>query len=249
MSAAQLNIPKSHPRYQSLMARHLLEEGVKSKITTMTGLVAHGRGEAFDYLLGETTRPFAKRACRAAAAALLLAEKPIISINGNTAVLVTDEMIALGRAAKAELEINLFHDAPVRRKKIEQRFRAHGAKQVLGVKPDARLPGLFSDRGKVDSRGMLIADVVIVSLEDGDRTELLRKNGKCVIAIDLNPLSRTPQRANISIVDNVIRALPCIEVQVKALRGKSRASLQRIVSGYDNKAALRDAIKAIRTGS
>lgn len=50
--------------------------------------------------------------------------------------------------------------------------------------------------------------MVLVPLEDGDRTEALRRMGKTVIAIDLNPLSRTSRAANITIVDNVIRAVP-----------------------------------------
>ena len=110
-------IPKNHPRYLSLEARHLLEEGVEKGITTVTGLVAHGRGEAFDYLLGEKSHSFSKQACRAAAAKLLLAEKPIVSVNGNTAMLVPSEMISLADAVGAELEINLFYDAPKRRAK------------------------------------------------------------------------------------------------------------------------------------
>ena len=60
--SSHFSVPRNHPRYHSLIARHVLEEGVSKKITTITGLVAHGRGEAFDYLLGERTRPFAKRA-------------------------------------------------------------------------------------------------------------------------------------------------------------------------------------------
>ena len=242
-------VPKNHPRYQSLMARHLLEEGVESRITTMTGLVAHGRGEAFDYLLGEKTRIFAKRAAKAAAAQLLLAEFPVISINGNTAMLCAKEMISLANASNSELEINLFHDTGRRRKKIENRFMEFGAKRVLGVRPDAQLSGLTSDRGKVDSRGMLPADVVLVSLEDGDRTEILKKHGKQVIAIDLNPLSRTPKKADISIIDNVVRALPCIEHYVTKMSSYSVARLEKVLSDYDNRAVLAEAEQAIRRGS
>ncbi|MCL4134291.1 UNVERIFIED_CONTAM: hypothetical protein GTU68_009985 [Idotea baltica] len=242
------SVPKNHPRYQSLMARHLLEEGVGSSITTMTGLVAHGRGEAFDYLIGERTRMFAKRAAKAAAAQLLLAQKPVISINGNTAMLATAEMISLSEASDALLEINLFHDAPKRRKRIEKRFKEFGAKKILGVSPDAKLRNLTSDRAKVDSRGMLDADVVLVSLEDGDRTEILVSQGKKIIAIDLNPLSRTPKKANISIVDNVIRALPCIETYVKQMQNYSDKRLQKILDNYDNRAVLKEAIQAIRKG-
>lgn len=248
-SKRHIVVPKNHPRYQSLMARHLLEQGVASSITTMTGLVAHGRGEAFDYLLGEKTRVFAKRAAKAAAAQLLLAEHPVISINGNTAMLVAREMISLAEVSGALLEINLFHDAPKRRKQIEKRFIEFGADAILGVKPDAKLKGLTSDRAKVDSRGMLHADVVLVSLEDGDRTEILVTHGKKVIAIDLNPLSRTPQKANISIIDNVVRALPCIEHYVQQMKTYSENRLYRVLDVYDNRAVLKEAMVAIRRGA
>jgi len=46
-------IPRSHPRYKSLMTRELIVEGVKKGITSTQGLIAQGRGEAFDYLIGE----------------------------------------------------------------------------------------------------------------------------------------------------------------------------------------------------
>ena len=53
------DIPPSHPRYHSLLMRHLITEGGKKSIVAESGLIAHGRGEAFDYLLGEETKPFA----------------------------------------------------------------------------------------------------------------------------------------------------------------------------------------------
>jgi 4-phosphopantoate--beta-alanine ligase len=240
-------VPPSHPRYHSLVARHRIEDGVRLGITTPTGLVAHGRGEAFDYLLGERSHPFAVQACTAAAAALLCAAKPVLSINGNTAMLVAEEMISLGRTAGALLEINIFHDAPERRQKIAERFRSFGS-EILGVVPDARLEGLSSDRAKVDSRGMLDADCVVVALEDGDRTEFLVRAGKQVIAVDLNPLSRTPQTAQISIIDNVQRAFPLLEKEIDRLRGQGRAAWEAILASYDNRSILRAAEEAIRNG-
>ena len=74
-------IPKSHPRYQSLMIREQLKQAMHEGIVHETGLIAHGRGEAFDYLLGEQTISSAENAAKTSAAALLLAENPIISVN------------------------------------------------------------------------------------------------------------------------------------------------------------------------
>ena len=80
-----IDVPESHPRYQSLLTRHRIEDGVAKGITSQQGLIAQGRGEAFDYLLGEETIPSADDAARAAAAHLLLADHPVLSVNGNVA--------------------------------------------------------------------------------------------------------------------------------------------------------------------
>jgi Uncharacterized protein conserved in archaea len=45
-------VPESHPRRDPLRARERLAAGVENGLTSRHGLVAHGRGEAFDYLLG-----------------------------------------------------------------------------------------------------------------------------------------------------------------------------------------------------
>jgi len=66
-----VKIPKSHPRYYSLKTRERLSNAVNNGITHHTGLIAHGRGEAFDYILGEKTNKYADEAERIAAAALL----------------------------------------------------------------------------------------------------------------------------------------------------------------------------------
>lgn len=241
-------IPKSHPRYKSLMARYAVAEGVKAGFTTITGLVAQGRGEAYDYLLGERTHPFADKAAKAAAAMILLADKPVISVNGNSAVLAPKEMIKLSKAAKAPLEVNLFYDTGKRRKAIGRLFKNRYKTTILGTTPDEKIEGLSSHRALVDSKGIFIADVVLVSIEDGDRTQALKMVGKSVIAIDLNPFSRTPQTADISIIDNVQRAIPLIEKYVRELRNKPERTLRGILARYNNKAILRDSIRAIRKG-
>ena len=69
------------------------------------------------------------------------------------------------------------------------------------------LSGIDSARRFVDKNGIFSADVVVVPLEDGDRTMALRKAWEKVITFDLNPLSRTSQTAHNTIVDNVTRAM------------------------------------------
>ncbi|TDA29237.1 MAG: hypothetical protein DSO00_04840, partial [Archaeoglobi archaeon] len=102
-------IPRDHPRYESLVTREKLVEGVKQGITALEGLIAHGRGEAFDYILGERTRDFALKAEKVAVAMMLLAKNPVISVNGNTAVLVPKEVGELAKILNAKVEVNVFH--------------------------------------------------------------------------------------------------------------------------------------------
>ena len=237
-------IPKSHPRYHSLIQREKLVEGVKKGITAMQGLIAHGRGEMFDYVLGEKTHDFAWEAERVAVAMMLLAKRPVISVNGNTAVLVPEELVKLSNILNAPLEVNVFHFSVERVRRIAEYLESFGAKVLAGC--DAELKGLEHGRRIVDSRGIMIADVVLVPLEDGDRCEVLKRHGKKVIAIDLNPLSRTARMADVTIVDNIIRAIPNMIEIAEELRQSNRAELEKIVHSYDNREILRRAVEAIR---
>jgi 4-phosphopantoate--beta-alanine ligase len=199
-------------------------------------LIAHGRGEAFDYLFGEVTPKSSRLAARAAVALLLGARNPVISINGNTAALVPRDMVKLARLVPAGLEVNLFHGSLARERRIASLLKHNGAKQVLGIDPKARvrIRGVASARRSVDAGGIGDADVVLIPLEDGDRTEALRKAGKAVIAIDLNPMSRTSQAATVTIVDNIIRAIPELIRITLRMKPLSRYRLGAIASNFDN---------------
>ncbi len=227
------DIPKSHPRYASLVARERVAEGVRRGYTSTQGLIAQGRGECFDYLIGERTTPSALEAIRAAAALLLLAERPALSVNGNVAALAAEEMVALATALKIPLEVNLFHRSEERVKKIADLLREKGAAQVLGERPDASVPGLDHARALATKGGIYDADVVLIPLEDGDRCEALVAMGKKVIAIDLNPLS-------------IMRAVPLLTAQVQQLSGAPRAELGEIVREYNNERVLREAVRGIQ---
>ena len=241
-------IPKSHPRYESLMVREKIVRGFEEGIVVPQGLIAHGRGEAFDYILGEKTWPPALEATRAAAALLLLAKYPVISVNGNTAALTPEYIVELSNLINAKIEVNLFYRSLDREKKIMNYLKSVGAREVLGVGKDASavIPELMSERRRVSPRGILIADVVLVPLEDGDRTEALIKMNKKVIAVDINPFSRTARYATITIVDNLVRALPNLIKEIKRLQSASKEELMNIVSRYDNKLILRKMIGIIR---
>ncbi len=244
----ETEIPTDHPRYQDLVARHRIERGVEQGITHLQGMHAEGRGSAFDYLLGEETIPSANDAERAAAAQLLLADRPVLSINGNVAALVPGEIVALGDAVDAGLEINLFNRTADRVEAIADHLEAHDATDVLGRTADARIPNLDHQRAKVDADGIYAADVVVVPLEDGDRAEALDAMGKTEIVIDLNPLSRSPQVADIPIVDNVIRAIPNMTDHARDLAEADESTLRAIVDSFDRDAALGAAEDRIRSG-
>ncbi len=219
--------------------------GVKSGITSVKGLIAQGRGEAFDYLIGECTTSSARAAERVAAAMLLLARTPVISVNGNAAALVPGELVELSTLLHAPLEVNLFYKTEERVLKIIEHLKAHGSPRVLGADPDASIPCLSSERGRVCSEGIYSADVVFVPLEDGDRCEALVAMGKQVIAVDLNPLSRTARCATVPVVDNITRAVPNIINSVRELKEQPEVYLQEIVEGYNNKKWLDAALETI----
>jgi len=211
-------IPKSHPRAKSLYIRERLVHGFDDGLVAKEGLMAHGRGEAFDYLLGEKTSKYAQNAIHAAAFLLVTASYPIISVNGNVAALCPKEIVKLARIVNAKIEVNLFYANEKRKKNIVNVLRKAGAKEVLGVdyKSSRRISGLDSARRIVDKNGIYKADVVLVPLEDGDRTIALKKAGKKVITFDLNPLSRTAKTADITIVDNLVRAINRLILECKS---------------------------------
>jgi 4-phosphopantoate--beta-alanine ligase len=245
---SEIEVPESHPRYESLLTRHRIEEGVEKGITSKQGLIAQGRGEAYDYLLGETTIPSAEEAERAAAAQLLLADHPVLSVNGNVAALVPGETVELADATGAEIEVNLFNRTRERMEAIVSHLEAHGAGGVKGLEADGRIPGLDHERAKVDADGIGSADVVLVPLEDGDRAEALAEMGKTEIVIDLNPLSRSAQSAAVPVVDNIIRAVPNMTDHARALRDRSEAELREIIDAFDPETALASAEQRIREG-
>jgi len=241
-------VPESHPRYASLRLREAIVAGVEQGITSIHGLIAHGRGEAFDYLIGETTQPFAVEAIRGAAAMLVRARAPVISVNGNAAALVPDDLVALGKLLGAPLEVNIFHTSSAREHAIRDHFVAHGAITVLEPTQDAQLTGIESNRRFVNPDGIFRAGVVFVPLEDGDRCEALRKMGKDVVTIDLNPMSRTARTASITIVDNVVRAMPRLLEEVGELRTASPGAAEDLLGRYNNDAVLQKAVDRIRSG-
>lgn len=240
-------IHPEHPRAESLLIRKKLADGFKDGIVTPEGLCAHGRGEAFDYILGEETTDQALAAIEAAAAALLNADRPILSVNGNTAALVPSEIVELADEVGAGIEVNLFHESTERERKIVKHLEKYGAEDILGVDENylTEIPGIRSDRRMVDERGISAADVVFVPLEDGDRTKALNKLKKNVVTVDLNPISRTARAADITVVDNIVRALPKIVERSKELSQASPRRMNEILETFDNRSNLSLTLKTM----
>jgi 4-phosphopantoate--beta-alanine ligase len=234
-------IPKDHPRYRSLVARERLAACAREGVVTREGLTAHGRGEAFDYLIGERTTESALLAERTAAAMLLAARSPVISVNGNTAALAASLLAELQAASRARVEVNLFHRTVERVEKITRILESAGVEVLTGV-AEPLLP-LSHARALCLREGIFSADTVLVPLEDGDRCAALVSMGKRVIAIDLNPLSRTARTATLSVVDELTRALPHI---TGACREIGPGEGERLLSSPDNSYFLRAALDEIR---
>ena len=239
-----MNIPEDHPRYRSLMVRERLTEMVERGLVTPTGLISHGRGEAFDYLMGERSIRSSLISEKAAAAYLLKADNPVVCVNGNAAALDPKGLIELAAAIPAKMEVNIFHRSEERMKRLIEFLESEGAHDVLGKDPDARIEGLSSDRALCTRDGIFNSDVILVPIEDGDRAEALARMGKVVISIDLNPLSRTSRAATVSISDEMSRALKNIITYIGELKGQKN-EIDTIIEGFSNSDNRKDMINSI----
>lgn len=241
-------IPKSHPRYESLVLRDKIVKAAEKGYLADSAMIAHGRGEAFDYLIGEKTTYPAKRAMYVAVAALLLSNNPVISVNGNATALAIDEIIELARTVNAKIEINLFYRTDERVELLTSLYRSHGYKEILGTLDDdiEYLNDIKNNRASASKTGIYSADTILIPLEDGDRAEILKKSGKNIITIDLNPLSRTSKMSDVSIMDNIVRAIPFMTKIAEDLKTQDKKVLIEMVNDFDNEANLKESIEQIK---
>ncbi len=243
-------IPESHPRYESLMARKKMTDAAAAGLLADSALIAHGRGEAFDYLLGEKTTESAKSAIMETASQLLAANQPVISVNGNTVALAGIDLIACAAVIECPIEVNIYYRTPERMSALldaleEQKIAACEkypelaeniqCVEFLGREPDTKIPGLEGPRANCHTNGIFSSDVILVPLEDGDRCEALVEMGKTVCVIDLNPLSRTAMTSTIAIVDQLTR---CVPILLKYLKEGG----SQINESWDNRGNLNDGL-------
>lgn len=224
--------------------RELLVSGYEDGLVAREGLIAHGRGEMFDYIIGEKTTSSAKSAIKAAAYSLMISKRPVISVNGNFATLCPKEIIQLGEICDGKIEVNLFYHTDKRSKIIQKVLNNYGGKSILiNHSSRKKIPNLKSPRGNVSSEGIYQADVVLVPLEDGDRTESLINMGKIVITFDLNPLSRTARMASICIVDNITRGMTLLVEECRRIKHNKNIKRVTFDSNKNRKASITQIIK------
>ena len=234
----------SHPRYQSLLMRHRLEVAAKKGMLADSALIAHGRGEAFDYLLGEKTIESAMQATGYALSLMKNANSVVISLNGNTTALAGVELMKLANIIGCPVEVNIFYRTPKRMDALLGRLNEINLEydldvDILGAKPDALIPGLEGPRAKCCLSGIYSSEVILVPLEDGDRCEALVAMGKTVIVVDLNPLSRSSKMADVTIVDEISRVANNMLMMIKD------GHLIDIKSPFDNEKSLHSALNLI----
>ncbi|HIF91166.1 MAG TPA: phosphopantothenate/pantothenate synthetase [Candidatus Poseidoniales archaeon] len=235
---------KSHPRYQSLLMRHRLELAAKAGMLADSALIAHGRGEAYDYLLGEKTIPSAHDATMEALAQLQNANSAVISLNGNAIALAGMELMQLASLLQIPVEVNIFYRTPERMSALLNHLSKIKSDneldvEILGGNPNAKIPGLEGPRANCCKSGIYDSDVILVPLEDGDRCEALVAMGKTVLVIDLNPLSRSAKMGSVTIVDELSR------VANNLLVGAMQKITRKPSSNYDNSQHLQAAIDYI----
>ena len=241
-------LSKAHPRYESLVLRDKIVKASKEGYLADSAMIAHGRGEAFDYLLGEKTTLPAKRAMYATVAMMILSKNPVISVNGNTTALAIDEIIEFAKAVDAKIEINLFYRTDKRVDKLTQLYKDHGYPEILGSNDDdiMYINEIKNPRASASKTGIYSADTILVPLEDGDRAEILSKSGKNIITIDLNPLSRTSKMSDVSIVDNVVRAIPFMTKIADDLKSQDNELLKGMIKDFDNKTNLEESLNSFK---
>ena len=257
-----VEIPVSHPRKKSLLSRQRIVDATKNGLLADSAMIAHGRGEAFDYLLGEKSSNSARLAIKESASRLIESDNPIISVNGNTVVLAGKSLIRVAAVLNCPIEVNIYYRTEERMSKLNSFLEkqkeivsqeknpdnwigdwnnAVKSVKILGKEGDGRIQGLEGPRSICSSQGIEKADVILVPLEDGDRCEALVNLGKQVLVVDLNPLSRTAKMATITIVDEISRAA---ELLLEYVINKEEKSAE-----WNNQGILNDALKIIAENS
>lgn len=238
---------KDHPRYESLVYREKIVEAHEKGILADSGMIAHGRGETFDYLIGEETTSNSQNTIDVAACYFLTSKKPVLSVNGNTTALVSEDIARLAKLLDIPVEINLYYRTPERINNIKKVYEKLGVSTILGTDEDDFIdtPNLNGPRSPVSIDGIKDADLVFIPLEDGDRAEKLSALDKTIVNVDLNPLSRTAQTSTVTIVDNIVRVMPTLIDSVNRYSKYDDSTLYEKIDEFNNKVNLDNAVHDI----
>jgi 4-phosphopantoate--beta-alanine ligase len=175
----------------------------------------------------------------------------VFSVNGSAAALAGEEITDLvGGHDRLLIEVNLFHHTAERSRRIADYLRGLGVPRVVESASEDAVPlaSIQHARKHMHKDGIARADVVMVALEDGDRCQALVESGRQVIAIDLNPLSRTARLANVTIVDELTRTIHVLRACMETDRKRTPQELKGRIARYNNQAVLERAVAAIRSG-
>lgn len=251
MNMAKIIVSRGKALSCIINSRKIMIEALRKKIATETGLIALGRSEIFEIFFdGDTPAP-TRDVIDAVAARLLLAEYPVISVNGNAVALSAKDLIKLAKEINAKIEVNLLYRTNERLEAIRRFLNDEGASDDIILIPEYgtadTLDGISSARKFIHKEGISKADVVLVLMEDGDRVKALVDRGKVVIAIEINPLSPTASMANVALIDNIVRAIPAIKNAVSELKKKKKDELKIIAATYDHESYLSKVIELLRT--
>ena len=74
----------------------------------------------------------------------------------------------------------------------------------------------------------------------------MKKGGKNIITIDLNPLSRTSKMSDVSIMDNIVRAIPFMTKIADDLKTQDKKVLVELVNEFDNEENLKESLGQIK---
>src|SRR5438477_302099 len=150
-----MKIPKSHQRYDSLMRRETLVRAWKAGIVVPEGLIAHGRGEAFDYLYGADV-VLVPLEDGDRAEALVRMEKVVISVDLNpfSRTTRTASIPVVDELSRALLNIHRFaHELRDDPKEITRLTRTYDKDRNMAALYSFLRLGLSGVRGTGGTRG------------------------------------------------------------------------------------------------
>ncbi|VUT24061.1 MAG: 4-phosphopantoate--beta-alanine ligase [Candidatus Methanolliviera sp. GoM_asphalt] len=197
-------IPKSHPRYSSLITREKLIEAYEEGILDEGALIEFGREEAVDYLIGERTIEEAYRSTKVAVSYILLSKNPMIVLDGVCLALSANKIKKICRSLG--LSVYLGEDLSEVRERLIGRLKAEG------IEPKERMD----------------TDLLIFH---GKNKILKYFNGR-KIYFGLNIFSNDLKGVDVIIIDSIIRFFSNIEEIFDKLREKRIRELIEITKDY-----------------